>query len=628
MPGKFDLVLQKAEQALASGIEKDRVEEQVLAYLAQEGVGNFRSLEEVERANIQGVEETDTGWKGLGRAAIQGATFGLGDELRGIGAALVPGGEGYKEAQQRSLGRVEEVRRQRPVASTVAELAGSLPTSLALTRGASMIAPIGRGLRSTRALPRMNLLSKGGPAPTLGRAGTMGLLGAAEGAVYGAGSAESGDRLGGAIKGAAIGAPLGGAAGLLPGASHAVRRTAQGARAPAHAAEAIDVARRGGAEGLPARTSGSFSPIEEARAASEAARTGSKVVTDVPETLPTQPGFLRRFFESGDDSLKPLRNREATQRKVLESRVDEAQVGYRQLEKDFPTGWKGNAESKVNNTSLAALLRRLQKDPEFSSVFGGRIDKSLPKGSSEILRKLAKDLTETSTGTAITSPAQVKKLGFREVQMLRRNLNALGAKKDIPGLQSYVDDLKDLMENTYGKRFKSVNDEWARSSQARDVFNIGTGKPKKFIGGTIADSGFFNQAELRTAEGLEEAVRKLRSQPRLGISVTKAEKDVLEQQLKDGIWVKFQRDLLSSNRDKANKTLSKIEPEWLRQFFPDDRKGERLFQEAMREVRSATPFGQKHRNLSRIMGAVALLGGARWAFGGGGPAGLLEAIAP
>ena len=183
MPGKFDLVLQKAEQALASGIEKDRVEEQVLAYLAQEGVGNFRSLEEVERANIQGVEETDTGWKGLGRAAIQGATFGLGDELRGIGAALVPGGEGYKEAQQRSLGRVEEVRRQRPVASTVAELAGSLPTSLALTRGASMIAPIGRGLRSTRALPRMNLLSKGGPAPTLGRAGTMGLLGAAEGAV-------------------------------------------------------------------------------------------------------------------------------------------------------------------------------------------------------------------------------------------------------------------------------------------------------------------------------------------------------------------------------------------------------------------------------------------------------------
>ena len=133
---------------------------------------------------------------------------------------------------------------------------------------------------------------------------------------------------------------------------------------------------------------------------------------------------------------------------------------------------------------------------------------------------------------------------------------------------------------------------------------------------------------MRTAEGLEEAVRKLRSQPRLGINVTKAEKDVLEQQLKDGIWVKFQRDLLGYNRDKANKTLSKIEPEWLRQFFPDDRKGERLFQEAMREVRSATPFGQKHRNLSRIMGAVALLGGARWAFGGGGPAGLLEAIAP
>ena len=196
MPNKFDTHLSWYETFISDGMPQDEAEDLVLSRVASSGEGSFRSIEELRRAGIEGVEETDTGWKGLGRAAIQGATFGLGDELAGMIGAIGP--DTYKEAQQRSLGRVEEVRRQRPVASTVAELAGSLPTSLALTRGASMIAPIGRGLRSTRALPRMNLLSKGGPAPTLGRAGTMGLLGAAEGAVYGAGSAESGDRLRGA----------------------------------------------------------------------------------------------------------------------------------------------------------------------------------------------------------------------------------------------------------------------------------------------------------------------------------------------------------------------------------------------------------------------------------------------
>ena len=590
MPGKFDLVLQKAEQALAAGTDKDSVEEQVLAYLAQKGAGNFRSLEEVQRANIPGVEETDTGWKGLGRAAIQGATFTLGDELRGVGAALTPGGEGgmgldaYRAAQQRSLGRVEEVRRQRPVASAVAEGAGAILPSLALTRGASMLPIVQRGLASTRALPRVNPFAAGGPTGSLGRGGTMGLLAAAEGGAYGALSADKGKRLEGAGRGATIGGAIGAPMGLLPIANRAVRSLGQGGRRPVHAAEMIDVARRGGTEGLPARS----------------------------------PGLLK----SADEALEPLSRRESTQRRILEQRVEDARGNYTRLEELYPTGWsKVETGNRQANIQLAKKLKEILKDPEVGVVFGGRVTPRLQNVDAKTLQSLRNTLETT------VSPASIRNLSYEEVSMLRRNLRELANNPNKVRAVGFSDEVTDLMEKTFGTKVKEADRAFAKASQARDAFNIGTGVDNEFIGLNIRNPGFFTKERLNSADGLREAVRKLRDDVRLK-NISSREKDVIEGQLKDGILSDYFRKLGNMDENTANKLLSNIDSRWLRQFFDDGAKGERAFRKALREAKSATPFWRKHKLITAGLGIAALASGGRAIFGGGGPAGLLEILGP
>jgi len=638
VPNKFDTHLSWYETFISDGMPQDEAEDLVLSRVASSGEGSFRSIEELRRAGIEGVEETDTGWKGLGRAAIQGATFGLGDELRGVGAALVPGGEGYKEAQQRSLGRVEEVRRQRPVASTVAELAGSLPTSLALTRGASMIAPIGRGLRSTRALPRMNLLSKGGPAPTLGRAGTMGLLGAAEGAVYGAGSAESGDRLRGAGVGAAIGAPLGGAAGLLPGASHAVRRTAQGTRPGLHAAEAVEEAM-----GLPVN---------------RAIPAGSAVT-------PVGPARVGGLLKTGDEAVAPLKGRQDAQRRVLEGVNEEADALYAKLDEDFARGWdigslRPNSDAAVvskQNADLAGKLRELMKTPKISRAFSGRQSggtgisvPSLKEVNADKLTSLRSALTTRTNAKGkqvritvgkATSKAKkvladrraaekVENLPFEGVHAFQKNLKTLALKGET-GAQAALDEVDKLMEALYGSRLGTAVSAKRTAARRLDIYNIGSGVGTKFSKRSLSNPKIFSKTKLRTSEGLRTAVRKLREHPSVASKTrptSDAEKMVLEKHLKAGVAADWLETLMKSDRKTAAKALADVDGEWLRQLFDEGIRGERKYQQALREIKSATPFSQKFPKLSKIMGAAALLGTARWMFGGGGPAGLLDVAGP
>lgn len=633
MPNKFDTHLSWYETFISDGMPQDEAEDLVLSRVASSGEGSFRSIEELRRAGIEGVEETDTGWKGLGRAAIQGATFGLGDELAGMIGAIGP--DTYKEAQQRSLGRVEEVRRQRPVASTVAELAGSLPTSLALTRGASMIAPIGRGLRSTRALPRMNLLSKGGPAPTLGRAGTMGLLGAAEGAVYGAGSAESGDRLRGAGVGAAIGAPLGGAAGLLPGASHAVRRTAQGTRPGLHAAEAVEEAM-----GLPVN---------------RAIPAGSAVT-------PVGPARVGGLLKTGDEAVAPLKGRQDAQRRVLEDVNKEADALYNKLDKEFARGWdigslrpKSDAAVVRNqNADLAGKLRELMKTPKISRAFSGRQSggtgisvPSLKEVNADKLTSLRSALTTRTNAKGkqvritvgkATSKAKkvladrraaekVENLPFEGVHAFQKNLKTLALKGET-GAQGALDEVDKLMKSLYGSRLGTAVSAKRSAVRKLDIYNIGSGVGTKFAGRSLPNPKIFSKTRLRTSEGLRTAVRKLREHPSVINVADDAEKMVLEKHLKAGVAADWLETLMKSDRKTAAKALADVDGEWLRQLFDEGIRGERKYQQALREIKSATPFSQKFPKLSKIMGAAALLGTARWMFGGGGPAGLLDVAGP
>ena len=97
---------------------------------------------------------------GLAANAVQGATLGFGDELAGVSAGMVgaiprlAGVEGaptYESGRDTFRAVRNDFAERRPVAATVANIAGAIPTALALPVGAtagalSLPARIGRGL--------------------------------------------------------------------------------------------------------------------------------------------------------------------------------------------------------------------------------------------------------------------------------------------------------------------------------------------------------------------------------------------------------------------------------------------------------------------------------------------------
>lgn len=136
---------------------------------------------------------------GVARAALQGATFGFGDEIVAGGAALldpVIHGDRGKDFQQRfdtymsrEQGAVDNFREDNPIAAYGTEIAAAIPTALA---------------------GPANLIRGGSTAM---RTATGVGVSAAEGALYGFGAGEGSfeDR----AKSAGVGAALGGAAGVL-----------------------------------------------------------------------------------------------------------------------------------------------------------------------------------------------------------------------------------------------------------------------------------------------------------------------------------------------------------------------------------------------------------------------------
>lgn len=105
------------------------------------------------------------------RAMAQGLSFGFADEAEAFARSVLTD-EGYEDALENARSGLERLREESPVIGYGAEIAGSLPYGVA-----------GMG--------RTALLKAGGL-----------------GALYGAGAAEEGERLGGAITGGALGAGL------------------------------------------------------------------------------------------------------------------------------------------------------------------------------------------------------------------------------------------------------------------------------------------------------------------------------------------------------------------------------------------------------------------------------------
>jgi hypothetical protein len=591
---KFDLILKKFAEAIAQGGDRDDVEAQVLAFAKRQGYGDFNSIEELERAGMEGIERdldaSETRLGNVGRSLAQGLTMGFSDELAGLGAALAPGGRDYQEGRQEALARLERGRRENPYASFAGEMAGAVAPGIGAMRAASMIPQIGRALRSPRLMPRLRT----GGLPQPGRAAAMAGLGAAEGAVYGLGAGESGlqDRLESAETGAKFGGAIGGALPFVPLVGGALRtRGARGGTIRETVQEGIERVR--------------------------------------PREMDLGPARIERrsplgLLDSAQKQLEPVRNRRVQTRDKLRKGIKEAKNAYNDFHDSHRLGWsaeKGDANSieSANKRVIAWLNKHLTADNLGS---GWREKPRLETAVIEIQKAL--------------NPEQglIKNLPSREMDVIRRHFEVranqkLGRSKEIS------DELTNLLDDLYGPQWKQVRSGYAESHFRSEAYNAGAGKKNSY---TPIVKYNFQTDDLITKQDLEDALKEILNDPRitsLPEALQGARKSEIKSQFLEGVWDRFSKDLENSAREDGTKAgIAKLRNltrgegrEWFRQFFEEGRSGDRKMREAIAIIEDATPFSVKHKNLYNVMRLAAIFGVGRAVFASG-ESGLLGAIDP
>lgn len=591
---KFATLLAKYREAVANGMDPSEAEAKVLQRVKATGRGDFNSIEELERAGMEGIERdldaSETRLGNVGRSLAQGLTMGFSDELAGLGAALAPGGRDYQEGRQEALARLERGRRENPYASFAGEMAGAVAPGIGAMRAASMIPQIGRALRSPRLMPRLRT----GGLPQPGRAAAMAGLGAAEGAVYGLGAGESGlqDRLESAETGAKFGGAIGGALPFVPLVGGALRtRGARGGTIRETVQEGIERVR--------------------------------------PREMDLGPARIERrsplgLLDSAQKQLEPVRNRRVQTRDKLRKGIKEAKNAYNDFHDSHRLGWsakKGDANSieSANKRVIAWLNKHLTADNLGS---GWREKPRLETAVIEIQKAL--------------NPEQglIKNLPSREMDVIRRHFEVranqkLGRSKEIS------DELTNLLDDLYGPQWKQVRSGYAESHFRSEAYNAGAGKKNSY---TPIVKYNFQTDDLITKQDLEDALNEILNDPRitsLPEALQGARKSEIKSQFLEGVWDRFSKDLENSAREDGTKAgIAKLRNltrgegrEWFRQFFEEGRSGDRKMREAIAIIEDATPFSVKHKNLYNVMRLAAIFGVGRAVFASG-ESGLLGAIDP
>lgn len=208
------------QQRLAALKRAGATDAEIEAFMAEQGdfgdVGSGSASTAPSRAVNPKAQQQLANYKGIGRAMLQGLTFGFGDEIEaGLRAATGPAT--YRETLDQIQRDQAAFKSKHPVAGTVAELGGGFASAIPGVGGAVAKAP--------------GLLKKGVE---------LAKVGAIYGGVAGAGTAAPGleNRLKGAATGAGIGAVatpvLAGAGATLIGAgklgAHALGQTTAAGR--------------------------------------------------------------------------------------------------------------------------------------------------------------------------------------------------------------------------------------------------------------------------------------------------------------------------------------------------------------------------------------------------------------
>lgn len=213
----------------------------------------------------------------VARSVAAGASFDFSDEIM-AGIQALAGSGTYEENLQKHRARDAQI----PLSIKIpGQVAGAVGATLAAAPYAASVAAAGVPARVMQGIQRLPQLFK-----LLG-------IGATEGAIAGAGSAEEGERLTGAAKGAGVGAVVAPAAAVAIKGATAVARGVRHAVSPKVAAEA-DLARAIGRDAdTPADVASRLAATQAERPGATVADVGGENVRGLVERVAQTPGAGR-----------------------------------------------------------------------------------------------------------------------------------------------------------------------------------------------------------------------------------------------------------------------------------------------------------------------------------------------
>ena len=644
---KFEVLLRKFREAIAAGKDRDETEAKVLAHVMATGRGEFNSIEELERAGMEGIERdldaSETRLGNLARGAAQSLTVGLSDELAGVARGLNPFddikgfGAGYESGKQEATAKLERGRRENPVASFIGEMAGAVVPGVGAMRTASMIPKVGRALRNPKLLPRV---TRSGLEP--GRLASTAGLGAVEGGAYGFGAGEGGieGRMESAETGAKFGGVVGGVLPVLPLVGGALRR--QGARGGT-----IQETLQEGIEGVrPRRVDLGTSPRTER---------GPRGLLDSPETQ-LEPVRNRRR-----DTVVKLREDKATASKAYDTLMDankkgwtDASTGPRMVEfedgfkfYEHPDGrWVDDLDNPGDSWPNLESLKESIKKYDLGATFSGGPGSG--KTTDKIEAFFKENLNRKGLGPRSGWSTEVEEsveaiddllragggenLPLREAEEILKHMNER-ARTGLGRSRPLADELKGLIDDVWPD-MPTIRSNYNLANVIKEAYDAGAGHGLSKSIKARGRTGLFSKDKLSLRQDLLNAMDELVNDSRitsLPRAQQEARKAAVERQFLDGVWDRFSRELEGGTDKEGITKLYKLTrgegKEWFREFFEEGPKGDRAFRQAMNIVEDITPFRERHKLLYNFMRMAAIFGAARAAFASG-ESGLLGTIDP
>ena len=644
---KFEVLLRKFREAIAAGKDRDETEAKVLAHVMATGRGEFNSIEELERAGMEGIERdldaSETRLGNLGRGAAQSLTVGLSDELAGVARGLNPFddikgfGAGYESGKQEATAKLERGRRENPVASFMGEMAGAVVPGVGAMRTASMIPKVGSALRSAKLLPRV---TRSGLEP--GRLASTAGLGAVEGGAYGFGAGEGGieGRMESAETGAKFGGVVGGALPVLPLVGGALRR--QGARGGT-----IQETLQEGIEGVRPRRVDLGTPPRTER--------GPRGLLDSAETQ-LEPVRNRRR-----DTVVKLREDKATASKAYDTLMDANKKGWTDASTtprmvEFEDGFKfyehpdgrwvddldNPGDSWPNLESLKESIKKYDLGATFSGGPGsGRTTDKIATFFKENLNRKGlgpRSGWSTEVEESVEAIDDLLRAGggenlpLREAEEILKHMNER-ARTGLGRSRPLADELKGLIDDVW-LDMPTIRSNYNLANVIKEAYDAGAGHGLSKSIKARGRTGLFSKGNLSRRQDLLNAMDELANDSRIR-SLPKAQQGAREAAVKrqflDGVWDRFSRELEGGTDKEGITKLYKLTrgegKEWFREFFEEGPKGDRAFRQAMNIVEDITPFRERHKLLYNFMRMAAIFGAARAAFASG-ESGLLGTIDP